>query len=1255
MPVGSGLEVVSATIASVGANLTIGNGAGVGTTATLADRNGDNLNDIADLPLDDVTNVPDGVSNAADEITMTIVSTPRLRTRHVARRRSVKQGQLGFTRRQVLRRSRPQASIEVVAPRFALTKTPDSHNVDAGDVILYTVELTNLSVPFAAPGFDIVLNDLILDPNLSLVPGSVTVTSPGNSTIVSGNGAGDTQVSVATDRLGIGEVLIVTYRAVVGDVVPSGTTLVNRVDGVGDTFPGTAVGERPTSGSAGATVQVAGLTGFKQIVSTSLTETGKDQFLPNLDDLAIGERITYRLEARFAEGTSNLVVVDNLPTVGGAMELLSFQIVDVGGNLSAPSAPVATQVDTDGDGRPDQLTIDFGTIFNAPDGIIDRNDTAAILVEAIVVDDLRNQAGNVLVNTAQAFVNGALAGTGTASAEVVEPDLIIDKATSAATGDAGDEITFTVNVAPSPTMTGPAYDIAMTDLLAPGMTLVAGSVTTTGGVIVQGNGPSDTSVQLVGLVFRPDDPAVTVTYRVRLTEAVENGQTIVNTADLAYQSAPDVEARPYSNEASSQVLGLLQPDLQKSVALTDIAATGTAAFDPAITDVNQGETIVYRITARLGEGTQAVTLTDVMPAGLTFLEVGSISIGANISGAVVGGGVPISIVGNTLTFDFGTLVNQGDNISDAADEITINVFARAAASNAAGTQLQNDSTLSVTSPSLPAIPPVTRQDSDIVEVVAPDPIITKTANIVSGDAGDEVLYTVTVSQSAQATGPLLRVSISDLLESPGLELISGSVTTSRGTITLGNVSGDDALTINLAGGLLPGDAPIVVTYRARLTDVVEPGQLLVNTGHLIGATTNVQNPDTVTFDETAQATVAVDMPVTIDKTLTASSIPQTETSQFDPINPDVAIAEVATYRLTAVLSEGTQNVVITDTLPVGVEFVTFRPLAVGPAPVSVTVSGSPLTGQTLAIDFGPVVNPGNNIDEPFNLGVDVDLRILDVPTNVAGTVLPDTAVVTASSPSAPNVPGGTQTDDNSAALDVVEPELVLVKTTNAGFIAPGEAVPWTLTLSHAAGSTSAAFDIVIDDVLAGTGLVLVPGTVAVSRGTVTSGNSPGDNAVGYSLDVLLLGETATITFETRLAAATPPASTVVNSASGDFDSAPLVDGRPGTIDADASLPVAPDIEKAVFSTSLPETGNAAFNPAFPDVAVGETVTYRITATLPQATISNFSISDLLPLGLAPVSASVVVGRIGADGLNSPAWRSGRGRGTDGGVQLRHHR
>ena len=59
---------------------------------------------------------------------------------------------------------------------------------------------------------------------------------------------------------------------------------------------------------------------------------------------------------------------------------------------------------------------------------------------------------------------------------------------------------------------------------------------------------------------------------------------------------------------------------------------------------------------------------------------------------------------------------------------------------------------------------------------------------------------------------------------------------------------------------------------------------------------------------------------------------------------------------------------------------------------------------------------------------------------------------------------------------------MLDKTTNAGFISPGEAIPWTLTLHHSATSTSAAFDIAITDLLAGTGLDLVPGTVTVSAG-----------------------------------------------------------------------------------------------------------------------------------------------------------------------------
>ena len=1028
------LEAISASIVGVGGNLTLGNGAGIGTPGTLTDRNGDAILDTATILLGNVTNAPDGVSNADDQITFVVVarlvSTPGASAGAVLTNQST----LNFLTPTGIANVTAQASAEIVAPHFQLTKSPDPTTVDAADEILYTVQLTNTTAPFSAPGFDIILSDLITDPNLSLVPGSVTISGPAGSSIVSGNGATDTQVSVAADRLGVGETLVITYRAVVSDPVPSNTILVNRADGTGDTFPGTVVGEREISGSAGAVVNVRGLTGFKSIASTSLTETRSDQFSPTIEDLAIGERITYRLEASLAEGSSTLVAVDSLPTAGVAMELLGFRVVTVGGNITLPGQPVATQVDTDGDGRPDQLTLDFGTVFNRPDNVVDEKDIIAVEVDAIVVNDPRNVAGDLLVNTAEAFLNGASVGTGSATAEVVEPNLNVNKTSSIATGDAGDEVTFTVTVSPSQTMTGPAYGLVLDDALAPGLALIPGSVTVSRGNIISGNGPSDTSVKIAGTVLLPDEPTVTITYRARLLDSVENGQVITNTAALSYESAPGVEAREYAAQATNPILVVLQPDLHKSVTFTDLPQTGTAALDPNITDVNQGETIVYRVTARLDEGTQTVTISDAMPAGLRFLRIGSIGFGANISGDTVQNGVPFTNVNNTLTFDFGTLVNHGDNVSNEADEITIDVIARAAASNAPGTQLQNDATLNVTSPSLPAIPPVVRTASEIVEVVAPDPVITKTASIVSGDAGDEVLYTVTVAQGPLASGPLLNTTISDLLLSPGLDLIAGSVTTSRGAIIAGNGQ-NDAIVAILPGVLNPGDAPIVVTYRARLTDAVEPGQQLVNTARLTGLTTTIPNLDSVPTNLTAQALINVDMPVTLQKSVIASSIPETQSEQFDPTRPDAAIGEVVTYRVAAALSEGTQNVVITDTLPAGVLFLGARSSTPGFSPTFT------LVGQTLTANFGTVVNIGNNVDEPFNLGIDIDVRILDVPTNVAGTVLPNAADVTISSPSAPNVPGGTQTANAAAAIDVVEPALVLEKTTNAGFISPGEAIP----------------------------------------------------------------------------------------------------------------------------------------------------------------------------------------------------------------------
>src|SRR5262249_29613688 len=151
------------------------------------------------------------------------------------------------------------------------------------------------------------------------------------------------------------------------------------------------------------------------------------------------------------------------------------------------------------------------------------------------------------------------------------------------------------------------------------------------------------------------------------------------------------------------------------------------------------------------------------------------------------------------------------------------------------------------------------------------------------------------------------------------------------------------------------------------------------------------NPDTTTVDESAQAQITVQLPVTLQKDVIATSIAETQTSQFVPTNPDVAIGEVVTYRVAAQLSEGTQHVLITDTLPAGVVFVDARSSLPGFTP-NITVSGNAITA-----DFGTVVNAGNNVVEPFNLGLDIDVRVVDVATNVAGVVLTNQSSVTTTS------------------------------------------------------------------------------------------------------------------------------------------------------------------------------------------------------------------------------------------------------------------
>ncbi|MBX9699469.1 MAG: isopeptide-forming domain-containing fimbrial protein, partial [Acetobacteraceae bacterium] len=1216
-------EFLSASVTRIGTSLS---GPGLLTATPVAgDLSGDGILDSVTIAFGDVTNTPDGILNAEDQIEIAV--TARVRDAAVNRA-----GQAPINTATVAFGGATQsasAQVDIVEPNLFIDKDTSRTTGDAGDRVAFAV-----SVPFSGvqsgPAFNVTVTDTVpVGFNLDTATLQfVTLPLPGST--LSYDSLTRTITAVIPTYQFINGVVQFRYEAVVDNGVAPQQVLTNTATVTWTSHPGTPPTEYqrdygPRRDSTSFAVDILALS--KRVVATDIPATG----IPpgqTVQDVAIGETVTYLLTLRLPEATTNLVLTDLLPRSIGApltagdMRLFGAEIVSVGANITGAGIPPigdpGVQTDSNADGILDRVAWDFGLVTNLADNIQDAEDLIVVRVVARVIDVPANQPGDLLVNTGQAQytrANGSTALiTQTETVRIVGPELAITKTPLPGSGDAGDLVTYTLTISHvGGVSSADAYALTLTDLLEPRLALVAGSVTASipGAIVVTGNAPGDTTIRVTLDQYALGAAAFTITYQARLTDAVRPGTSIPNSADLAWQSAPAgfVDARPDSATASNVVNVVFPSTLSKVVTGTSLPETP----DAGVPDLTPGETVTYTLTLTLGEGTQRVLLTDTLPTGLGFVSGQVVSIGSNISGALLGvGAVPV-VSGNLLTFDFGNaVVNAGDNVIDARDRITVQVTARLLdlPANTQGTVLVNSAAFTTDN--------ATRTATAPVEVVLPRPVIAKDASIPSGDAGDLVTFTVVVSQAAGATGPLYDLNVTDLLPAAYV-LVAGSAVASRGTAT----ESGNGVTLSLPGlSLLAIDIPqtpfddtrVTLTYQARLAHTVEPGQVVTNIAAFTGGSAPSGTPEARPFTGNDPATVTVVMPVALDKQILATSLPGTPGSS-------VAIGETITYRLTATLSEGTQTLVIRDTLPGGLEALSASVFALGAG----VTAGAPVVtilGQSVTLDFGTVVNAGNNIAGDGTVAIDILARVRDVPGNVSGTALTNAGSVTITSPTAPGAPGGTQTDSDTTTATVVAPVLLLDKAVPPGFARPGEVLTYTLTLTHGPGSTAAAHDIVLADLLADPNLDLVAGTVTTTLGTIVLGNAPGDTTIRIELGTLALGDSITITYGALVLATTPPGTTLTNSATAAWDSNPGPGGRPDTATDGTATPLVPGFAKVIASTSNPDTGSGQLDPAIPDLAVGETLTYRLTITLPQGTTDALTLSDLLPAGLLPLAARV---------------------------------
>ncbi|MEE4174517.1 MAG: hypothetical protein V2I57_09740 [Xanthomonadales bacterium] len=1080
---------------------------------------------------------------------------------------------------------------------------------------------------------------------------------------------------------------LATVRCAVSATIPPNSAFDNTATVTWTSQPG-APAFPPITDSAA--VSSASTSLEKLFVVSSEPGTSDTQNPPRA---TIGEIVRYRLALAMPEGRiTGLRFIDRFP---GTLQFLddgtaTAAFVSNGAGLSSSTLPIPN---VNGSGvdlaslPSSALTFALpagaisggpfnpGTdpVFNLGDVTNSDSDLDAeyvvIEVNAVVV----NVNGNNRDNRFAAFSgNSDLNGNSNAvRVRLAEPRLTVQKTALPTTGDAGDPIAYTIVVSNAGgANTSPGYDVTLGDLLPAGL---AGATNISAGaangnctnLVITDNTVGD-NLQFAFNEIRPDC-RIEITFDAALTNAVSPGTSVDNTAELAWTSLPGSNGttgnptgsvtpgvpgavngerddsggvNDYLAEATAPV-SIPGVGLVKRVTSTDQPSSGVAEHRPGVTDLLIGEVATFEVIATLPEGqTPQLVIRDTLPFTNGVMRLDSarlVRIGSQLAP-----GIPAPVpqiddlqlgdgIDDTVSFDFGAVTNTPDGVTDAEDEVVIEVTATLvdvaanvnadALANTALVQFGSGLNASATAP---------------LDVIEPVLGVVKTGSISQGDAGDRVLYTVTLSHTASSTAIAQDLTLADDLP-PELALDLASIVVTSGPNFDVNLSSGDSVALGWTA--LPLGTTIEVQYEANLRDSVMPGESIVNTANVEWTSIPGDNADERTNTDDDSHTILI-TPPGVSKAVVATSEPGTGDGAFGPAD-DLTIGERVTYRFTVSVPEGTSvNSRVVDQLPTGssvLGVVSSSLVSIGsqlsgpglPAPGTAGVpTDTDLDGvdDRVTWDLGDILNSPDDVSNADDLlTFEVVAVLLDLPQNQSG-VTDQLNVATASS--------DTASGSSSAPIDIVAPALRLTKNVLSpvdGFVDGGDTVSMRLRLAPLAASTADAYTLVVEDTLpAGLNWVSDAGVGGDCPGlTVDSSAEP---LIRFEFDELRLADAACdITYDVEVDPTVQPGQELENVALLTFDSTPVFvagETRQGTSSAVAEVVVfAPSLIKVAVDTSQPGTSLEQGDPTLLDLTIGETVTYELTLSLPEVLVTNVVLTDTLPAGaggyLEAVGASVL--------------------------------
>ena len=525
----------------------------------------------------------------------------------------------------------------------------------------------------------------------------------------------------------------------------------------------------------------------------------------------------------------------------------------------------------------------------------------------------------------------------------------------------------------------------------------------------------------------------------------------------------------------------------------------TKSLTPALSQVAPGDLIVYtlEVSNRGAGAASGVVISDTVPINTRF-NAGESSGTWSCADRSPAGTVCKQTVGGLAGSGGKTSVQFAVDVLDPLTQDDTEIINSAEASDDAGNGPDADLNNNRATVSVRLTTAV------IIQAAKTDSLAVDADSDSLASPGDTIHYSIVVANDGNITAQ--NVVLADPLD-PATTVVVGSVSTSQGTVTIGNSAGES--TVEVAIGEIAAGADAIISFDVKVRSPL-PAMIseIANQALISGAnftTVPTNDPDTLAAGDPTATTIDA------SAELIASKVDNLAVDADNNGLPSPGDTLIYVVTITNRGNQAAADVLFIDSVGDNISLITG----------SVTTDQGTVTNGNSGGDIGIGVNVGTIAGGGGSIEITFRVKIANpLPGNVfelvnQGTVTADgLKPILTDDPALPNADDPTRTAVNAdVAVHASLTDYLFIDLDGNDTVSSGDTLLYRITVVNDGNKT--ALGVKIGNSL-DPHLVLQPGTVQTNRGSVVSGNSPSDTVVSIDVGTLPVDITAVVSFQVKL-------------------------------------------------------------------------------------------------------------------------------------------